>query len=102
MALVNDSVSTPTSRWSTMALASVWRYSMGSSTVMMWQARVLVDVVDHGGQGGGLARAGGAGDEHQATLFLGQTPDDLGRPSSSILEALVRTRRTAMATEPRW
>ena len=35
----------------------------------------LVDVVDHRGQRGGLARAGGAGEQHDPALLLGQPPD---------------------------
>jgi hypothetical protein len=35
-----------------------------------------VDVVDHRGQGRGLARAGGAGEQHDPALLLGQRADD--------------------------
>ena len=38
---------------------------------MMCAARVRVDVVDHRRERRALAAAGGAGDEHQAALFLG-------------------------------
>jgi hypothetical protein len=40
---------------------------------------VGVDVVDHGRQGGGLARAGRAGDQHQAAGLLGQAGDHRGQ-----------------------
>jgi hypothetical protein len=40
---------------------------------------VGVDVVDHGRQGGGLARAGRAGDQHQAAGLLGQAGDHGGQ-----------------------
>ncbi len=39
--------------------------------VMTCEDRRGVDVVDHGGQCGALAATGGAGDQHQAALFLG-------------------------------
>ena len=35
-----------------------------------------VDAVDHGGQGGGLAGTGGAGDQHQAALLFADLVDD--------------------------
>src|SRR6202035_747875 len=35
-----------------------------------------VDAVDHGGQCGGLARTGGAGNEDQATLLFANAVDD--------------------------
>ena len=35
-------------------------------------AQVAVDVVDHGRQGGGLAGAGGAGDQHHAPRLQSQ------------------------------
>ena len=34
-----------------------------------------VDVLDHRGQGGGLAAAGGAGDQHDAARRFGDVPD---------------------------
>jgi hypothetical protein len=37
---------------------------------------LLVELVEHGGQGGGLAGAGGAGDEDEAGLFLDHLPED--------------------------
>ena len=40
-------------------------------------AHGVVDVVDHRRQRGGLARTGGAGDEHQAARFQRDTLDDL-------------------------
>ena len=40
---------------------------------------VGVDVVDHRGERGRLARAGGAGDEDQAARFHGDALDDLGQ-----------------------
>ena len=39
-ASVNESVSSPTSRWLTMAILSWWTYSMGSSMVTMLHLRV--------------------------------------------------------------
>ena len=38
-----------------------------------------VDVIDHPGKGGGLAAAGGSGDQHDATVLLGDGLDDLGQ-----------------------
>ena len=40
----------------------------------------MVDVVDHGCQGGRLSRARGSGDQDQASHFLGQTGDHLRKP----------------------
>jgi len=60
------SVSAPTSRWFTIELRSRCRNSIGSSTVMMFTRRVVVDVVDHRGERGGLAGARHAGHQHQA------------------------------------
>jgi hypothetical protein len=40
---------------------------------------VGVDVVDHGRQGGGLARPGRPGDQHQAAGLLGQAGDHRGQ-----------------------
>ena len=34
-----------------------------------------IDQVDHGGQGGGLARTGRAGDQHQPFFQMGHLPD---------------------------
>ena len=68
----NDSVSSPTSRWLTMQPRSECRISIGSSIVMMCCCRVAVDVVDHGRERGRLARAGRAGDEHEAAVLLGE------------------------------
>ena len=42
-------------------------------------APVLVGVADHGGQGGGLARAGGAGDEHEPPGPQGQFGQQVGQ-----------------------
>jgi len=42
-------------------------------------APVLVGVVDNGGQRGGLAAAGGAGDEHEALVQHGQVAQALGQ-----------------------
>ncbi len=50
-----------------------WWYSIGSSRVRMCTCAVLVDPVDHRGLGGGLARPGGPGEQHQA-LGLGAEP----------------------------
>ena len=57
--------SMPISRWLTRAFLSLYRYSMGSSMVTMWQGRRLVDVLEHGGDGGALAAAGDARQQHQ-------------------------------------
>ena len=61
-----------------------------------------VDLVDHGGQRGGLARAGRAGDQHQAARLVAQLADH--RRQSELVERLDlernQTRRTA-AVAPR-
>ena len=72
-------VSACSSRWLTMALRWECRYSMGSSMVMMWTGVLLVDLVDHRGQGGGLARAGGPGDQDQAAGLVGHLGHDGGQ-----------------------
>ena len=62
----------------------------------------LVAVVDHGRQGGRLARAGGAGDQHQAAL--GERRSSLsigGRPSSSMVGIVVLIWRMTTPTAPR-
>jgi hypothetical protein len=41
-------------------------------------AVALVHRLDHGGERGGLARAGVAGDEHEAAGEVGEAGDDLG------------------------
>jgi hypothetical protein len=38
----------------------------------------LVDAVEERGEGGGLSGAGGAGDEDEAALVVGESPDGLG------------------------
>ena len=43
--------------------------------VMTWSERVVVDAVDHGRQGGGFARAGRSGHQHQAALLLADLVD---------------------------
>ena len=46
----------------------------------------LIDLVDHRGERGALSRAGGAGDEHEATGPVGQLGDDVGQ--AQLLEGL--------------
>ena len=53
---------------------------MGSSMVTMWSARVCVDLVDDGGQGGRLARAGRPGDQHEPARLVAEGVQDLGQP----------------------
>ncbi len=55
-----------TSRWLIRHFFDSCTNSIGSSTVRMWPYSVVVQVVDHGRQRGGLARAGRAGHQHQA------------------------------------
>ena len=45
-----------------------------------------VDLVDHGGQRRGLARAGGSGDQHQTARFVAQLADH--RRQSELVEGL--------------
>jgi hypothetical protein len=45
--------------------------------------RLGVDLVDDGGERGALARAGGAGDEHEAARLVAISASTGGRPSSS-------------------
>ena len=48
--------------------------------VMTCDDRGVVDVVDHAGQRRALAAAGGAGDQDQAALFLGDALEDRRQP----------------------
>ena len=75
-ARLNDAVSSPTSRWLMIERLSSWRYSIGSSIVTMCFDAGPVDLVDHRGKGGGLARAGGPGQQDDPALLLGQLGDD--------------------------
>ena len=61
------------------------RNSIGSSMVMMWSVSVGVDVVDHRRQRGGLARAGGAGDQDQPALLQRDLLEDRRQHSSPML-----------------
>ncbi len=40
---------------------------------------LVVDLVEHGGERGGFARAGRAGDEHQTARLVAQTANDGGQ-----------------------
>ena len=63
---------------------------------------VVVDVVDHAGEGRGLAGAGRAGDEHQAAgLHAPAALSTGGRPRSSSGMAPTLTRRKTRPAEPR-
>ena len=60
-----------------------------------------VDVVDHGGQRGGLAAAGGAGDQDQPAGFIGQFFQHFGQAKlvqggDLIVEQAQRGRRPAL------
>ena len=101
MALVNDSVSNPTSRWSMVAKESVWRYSMGSSTVMMWQARVSLMWLIIAAKVVVLPEPVGPVTRTRPRCSSARRRTTSGSPRSSMVDALVRTRRTARATEPR-
>ena len=68
--------SAPSSRWLTMHFLCVWRNSIGSSIVMMCSSRVCVDLVDHRRQRRRLARAGRAGDEHEAARLVAKLVHD--------------------------
>ena len=60
---------------------------------------VLVHVVDHGGDGGGLARAGEAGHQHEAVLLAARIArPSAGRPSASKLGMPGSTRRSTRPT----
>ena len=67
----------PNSRWLNVALSCGWMNSTGSSSVMIWTGLRAIDLAQDGSQGGGFARSGRAGDQHQARLFLGNLADDL-------------------------
>jgi len=51
--------------------------------------RILLAVANHGGQGGGLPRTGGAGHEDQSPLLHGQRLEHLGKAQLLELEDLV-------------
>ena len=56
-----------------------WTNSIGSSMVMMCSAARLVDQIDDRGQRRRLARAGRAGDEHEAAADRGDAPHLIGQ-----------------------
>jgi hypothetical protein len=66
-------VSMPISRWLTIDFLCLKRYSIGSSTVRIWPARLAVAVIEHRGDGRRLAGAGGADDQDQAALLHDQS-----------------------------
>ena len=43
---------------------------------------LAVDLVEHGGESGGLARAGRAGDKHKTARLVAQPPDDCWKAQS--------------------
>lgn len=59
-------------------------------------------VVEHGGQGGRFAGAGGADNQNQAAVEHHQLFQNRGSPSSAIRGILLLMCRTTMATSPRW
>ena len=59
---------------------------------------VLVHVVDHGRDGGGLPRAGETGHEHEPVLLLRERRHRSGRPSASKLGMPGSTRRSTRPT----
>ena len=102
MAEVKLSVSNPTSRWSMAARSSLWRYSTGSSIVMMWHERrwlmwstIAASVVVLPDPVGPVTSTS----PRWCSLKRRTTS---GSPSSPKVEALVRTRRMARATDQRW
>ncbi len=82
--------STPSSRCVTTERLWVWKYSIGSSTVMMCVSRFDVDVVNHRRERGRLARAGGPGDEDQAAGAPEQPLDVLAQADLLEGQELVR------------
>ena len=62
----------------------------------------LVDQVDHRRQRRRLARAGRAGDQHDAVLERGDLGEDGGRLSSASVGILVAITRITIAYVPRW
>ena len=101
-AFSNDSVSVPTSRWLTAALWFSWRYSIGSSMVMMWQRRFLLRTsiidaidVDFPDPVGPVTRI--------SPLGLRRMPDmACGSPSSSGEGMSMGMRRRESEQAPRW
>ena len=80
-ALENDSVCGPTSRW---LIRHFLRLVHELDRVLDREdvaVLVLVDVVDHRRERGRLARAGRAGDQHQAARLVGDLREDLRAPS---------------------
>ena len=66
-------------------------------------ARRGVDDIDEGGQGGGLAAAGGAGDQHQALAALGQLRRATGGRCSDSSDGMREgSSRMLAASVPRW
>jgi hypothetical protein len=75
----------PTSRWFTMHPWWRWTNSIGSSMVRMCPG-APVDLVEHRGQRGGLAGAGGPGDQHQPARAA--RPASEHRRAAELLERL--------------
>ena len=84
------------------ARRSSWRISIGSSIVTMCCRRRAVDVVDHRGERRRLARAGGAGDEDEAALLLGEPLDAGGQAELSKSGTSRGMTRKANEIAPRW
>ena len=91
-ALEKLSVCGPTSRWLIRHFLLSCTNSIGSSTVSTWRVFVLVEVVDHRRQRRALARAGGAGHQHQAARLERQLGEDLGRVELLERQDLARDR----------
>ena len=66
----------PSSRWITWLCLLRWTNSIGSSRLMMFSLRVRVQQVDHRRERGGLAGAGGAGDQDHALVVVAELLDD--------------------------
>jgi hypothetical protein len=80
------------------------RVSTGSSMVMMWPERWLVDLVQHRGDGGRLALAGVADDQHQAAghareFLLVRMQAQLGQRQRLLREAADHAAQALLALE---
>ena len=75
-----EAVSSPTSRWLTIARRCLWRNSIGCSIVRMWHGPGPVDPIDERRQRGGGARAVGPAHEHEALAVVGPLDDLVREP----------------------
>ena len=101
-AAANDMVSEPTSLWLIMLRLCLWRYSIGSSRVIMWQARSRLTMSIMAARVVDLPLPVGPVTKSIPRVFSAKVRTICGRPSSSSVRISVGITRSAAPTEPRW